>query len=92
MDKNPFDSTSLNDLGIGQYSGVGIDDIQDILQASIRKPARRCIVCGGTPHYKILAKVKSLDTTQLEREGYICKNCLPRNPFDSTSYGIRDLR
>lgn len=85
-----FGNGYLNDINIGGEQGMSKEGVDSSLQHTIYSTSIKCIACGNSAIYKLIAKDKNLDTAQLNDKGYVCGHCVTQYP--TTSYKLKDLR
>jgi hypothetical protein len=79
------------DLGSLDIVGSSKEEVDNRLVSSDIVLTRRCIVCGNTPKYKLIPKVESVNTAEVQDRGYVCGHCVGLGNINPAHYGLRQL-
>lgn len=84
-------SNNGHDLGTLDLLGVGIDEVERALKHTAYSTAPKCIICKGTPKYKLVPIHSHLDTEEVHKQGYVCEHCIMQGYFSPRDYKLKEL-
>lgn len=90
--QKPF-VTNTADLGGDSTFGLTKSQVDNSFLNSVYPTDIQCFLCGNTASYKLIAKEDQYNTAQIQDRGYVCGNCLNRNPnITREHYDIREIK
>ena len=90
MSSSPFNNKNYN-LGSDTIEdGSSANDISESIKSAHLSTGILCYICKRAGTHKLIAKVSHLDTEELRKIGYVCKDCLSKH-VNPLQYGIREI-
>lgn len=86
-------NTATGDLGLDTGFGLTSTQVSEGLKCSQFNTGNRCLICGNTAQYSLIAKEPKYNTAEIQNNGFICGHCLNiNNNINKEHYGIRELK
>jgi len=80
------------DVGIDTSFGLTKGQVDDSIKHGQWITDKRCLICGNTAQYSLIAKKPQYNTKEIQDNGFICGFCLnANNNINKDNYGIREL-